>query len=216
MYRPSTSSALTPDTSIDIMSCYMNGKLFLMISRPVQADLLTMNDRPCRTLYFRNLNEKVNKDELARRLKMLVSRYASVVDVITWSSMRLRGQAFVTFRTVDDAAKIKSILDNFFFLGTSMKIHFAKDVSKRYKVKQEATFRPTKTLVIKKLGESITSAMLEAAFEGEKGLVGVRHVPVKKIALIDFIDKDMCEYCFRKYLEDGVYIKGEKYELEAL
>nr|AAT12330.1 U1 small ribonucleoprotein [Antonospora locustae] len=175
-----------------------------------------MNNRPCRTLYFQNLNEKMNKSELARRLKMLVSRYAYVVDVTIWNTMRLRGQAFVTFKTTDDAAKIKSILDNFFFLGTSMKIHFAKKVSRRYKTKQELVFRPTKTLVIQKLGNNISSAVLEAVFKDEKGVIRIRHVPVKKIALIDFIDKNLCEACFRKYLEDGVCINGEKYVLETL
>lgn len=158
----------------------------------------------------------MDKSELARRLRMLVSRYACVVDVMTWNAVRLRGQAFVTLETADDAAKIKSILDNFFFLGTAMKIHFARDVSKRYKTRQDAVFRPTKTLVIKKLGEDISSAMLETAFRFEKGLVGVRHVPVKNIALIDFIDENLCESCFRKYLESGVCINGEKYMLEAL
>lgn len=147
---------------------------------------------------------------------MLVSRYANVVDVIMWGATRLRGQAFVTFSTIDDAAKIKSILNNFFFLGTSMKIHFAKDVTERHKVKEEVAFHPTKTLVIKKLNENISKSMLDVAFKDEKGLVGIRYVLVKRIALIDFIDIDLCEYCFRKYLKDGIRINGEIYELEPL
>ncbi|KAL0263968.1 UNVERIFIED_CONTAM: hypothetical protein PYX00_010882 [Menopon gallinae] len=189
---------------------------FCVFPTPHGVRLRSMNNRPCRTLYFRNLNERVSRGELKRRLRMLLSRYANVVDVVAWDAARLRGQAFATFRTMKDATKIKSLLDNFFFLGSPMKVHFAKDVTERHRAREETVFHPTKTLVVKRLSENISKPMLDAVFGEEEGFVRIRHVPVKRIALIDFIDVNMCEHCFIKYSEDGVSIDGEAYKLEPL
>ncbi|KAG8063730.1 hypothetical protein GUJ93_ZPchr0003g17675 [Zizania palustris] len=49
---------------------------------------------PNQTVYLRNLNEKVKKEELKRSLYALCSQYGRILDVVALKTPKLRGQAW--------------------------------------------------------------------------------------------------------------------------
>lgn len=173
-----------------------------------------MDNPPIRTLYLRNLNEKVGAQELKRRVRVLVSRYASVLDVVVRKAMRLRGQAFVTLGSVQEAELVKSLLHKFFFLGRTVEVYFARSTTKGYG--EKPSLRSTKTLVVKNLEQSVQKHDLEEAFQDEEGLARVRYVSVKRVALVDFWDEASCARCFSRHERDGVLVLGKLYKIEML
>ena len=75
---------------------------------------------PCHTLYVKNLNDKIKKIELTRQLYALFSTYGMVIysyqtqkteiktlkvlDIMVSKAPKLRGQAFITYKDISDAA----------------------------------------------------------------------------------------------------------------
>lgn len=160
-------------------------------------------------MYVRNLNERVRCAEIKRRLALLVSRYARVVDVAVRRARRLRGQAFVTLGCARDAQKVKALLQNFFFLGTEIDVQFARAP------RAAAAHRGAKTLVLKNL-ENASVADLERAFAREPGFARVRHVAAKRVAFVDFDDARNCERCLAKYEKSGIAVGTALRRLDAL
>lgn len=173
-----------------------------------------MENPPIKTLYMRNLNEKAGAKELGRRVEVLVSRYARVLGVVVGKAPRLRGQAFVTVGSVEEAKLVKSLLHKFFFLGKVVDVHFARSVTKGHG--GDAVPRRAKTFVLKDLDECVTRDDVEGAFRGVEGLARVRHVLVKRVALIDFRDETSCAKCFSTHEKSGFRIRGKTYAAELL
>lgn len=84
---------------------------------------------PSHTLYLNNLNDKVNKLELARLLYHLCSAYGSVIDVCVSKKAHLRGQAFVSFDTLHNAASALRELQDYDFLGKPLRVAYSKTPS---------------------------------------------------------------------------------------
>eukprot|EP00494_Astrolonche_serrata_P016310 UN16474 len=72
---------------------------------------------PNQTVYFRNLNEKVKKEELKRSLYALCSQYGRIVDVVALKTHKLRGQAWVAFSEITAATNAFRGLQGFDFYG---------------------------------------------------------------------------------------------------
>lgn len=53
--------------------------------------------QPNTTLYIKNLNDKVQKDELRQQLFALFTTYGRVIDVVALKTQQMRGQAFIVF-----------------------------------------------------------------------------------------------------------------------
>lgn len=53
--------------------------------------------QPQATLYIKNLNDKVSKDELKHQLYALFTTYGRVIDVVALKTQKMRGQAFIVF-----------------------------------------------------------------------------------------------------------------------
>lgn len=53
--------------------------------------------QPNCTLYIKNLNDKVQKEELRHQLFALFTTYGRIVDVVALKTPKMRGQAFVVF-----------------------------------------------------------------------------------------------------------------------
>ena len=53
--------------------------------------------QPNTTLYIKNLNDKVKKDELRAQLFALFTTYGRILDVVALKSPKMKGQAFVVF-----------------------------------------------------------------------------------------------------------------------
>jgi hypothetical protein len=55
------------------------------------------SSQPNTTLYIKNLNDKVQKDELRQQLFALFTTYGRVIDVVALKTQKMRGQAFIVF-----------------------------------------------------------------------------------------------------------------------
>mmetsp|Transcript_23506 Transcript_23506/g.41658 ORF Transcript_23506/g.41658 Transcript_23506/m.41658 type:complete len:137 (-) Transcript_23506:26-436(-) len=84
---------------------------------------------PSLTLYLNNLNDKVNKLELERLLYHLCSAYGSVIDICVSKKPRMRGQAFISFDTIHNAALALQELQDYNFLGKPIRAAYAKTPS---------------------------------------------------------------------------------------
>ncbi|KAG0367118.1 hypothetical protein BC939DRAFT_108544 [Gamsiella multidivaricata] len=87
------------------------------------------NIDPNQTIYVRNLNEKIKKNELKRSLYGLFSAYGKVISVVASKTTRDRGQAFVAFSDIVSATAALRGLQGFSFYGKSMEIQYAKTKS---------------------------------------------------------------------------------------
>ncbi|KAG5064161.1 hypothetical protein JHK85_005344 [Glycine max] len=105
---------------------------------------------PNQTIYIKNLNEKVKKDELKRSLYCLFSQYGRILDVIALKTPKLRGQAWVCFSEVTAASNAVRQMQNFPFYDKPMalcvntlmqRIHYAKTKSDCI-AKEEGSFVP--------------------------------------------------------------------------
>ncbi|KAF5446623.1 U2 small nuclear ribonucleoprotein B'' 2-like [Juglans microcarpa x Juglans regia] len=91
--------------------------------------MLTGDIPPNQTIYIKNLNEKVKKEELKRSLYALFSQYGRIMDVVALKTPKLRGQAWVVFMEVTAASNAVRQMQNFPFYDKPMRIQYAKTKS---------------------------------------------------------------------------------------
>lgn len=100
---------------------------------------------PNQSLYVKNLNDKINIDDLKRALYMLFSTYGPVLDIVTVrvgkGGQKMRGQAHVVFRDIQTSTQAMRGLQNFEFFGKEMRIAYAKGESSIIP-KLRGTFEP--------------------------------------------------------------------------
>ncbi|KAK4762393.1 hypothetical protein SAY87_013956 [Trapa incisa] len=91
--------------------------------------MLTGDIPPNQTIYIKNLNEKIRKEELKRSLYCLFSQYGRILDVVALKTPKLRGQAWVAFSEVTSASNAVRQMQNFPFYDKPMRIQYAKEKS---------------------------------------------------------------------------------------
>ncbi|KAH7542785.1 hypothetical protein FEM48_Zijuj02G0211000 [Ziziphus jujuba var. spinosa] len=91
--------------------------------------MLTGDIPPNQTIYIKNLNEKIKKEELKRSLYALFSQYGRILDVVALKTPKLRGQAWVAFSEVTAASNAVRQMQNFPFYDKPMRIQYAKTKS---------------------------------------------------------------------------------------
>ncbi|CAJ2652734.1 unnamed protein product [Trifolium pratense] len=96
---------------------------------------------PNQTIYIKNLNEKIKKEELKRSLYCLFSQYGRILDIIALKTPKLRGQAWVCFSEVTAASNAVRQMQNFPFYEKPMRIQYAKSKSDCI-AKEEGSFVP--------------------------------------------------------------------------
>ncbi|GFY99356.1 RNA-binding (RRM/RBD/RNP motifs) family protein [Actinidia rufa] len=96
---------------------------------------------PNQTIYIKNLNEKVKKEELKRSLYALFSQYGRILDIVALKTTKLRGQAWVVFSEVTAASNAVRQMQNFPFYDKPMRIQYAKTKSD-YVSKADGTYVP--------------------------------------------------------------------------
>ncbi|KAF4380556.1 hypothetical protein G4B88_008707 [Cannabis sativa] len=84
---------------------------------------------PNQTIYLKNLNEKIKKEELKRSLYALFSQYGRILDVVALKTPRLRGQAWIAFSEVPAASNAVRQMQNFPFYDKPIRIQYAKTKS---------------------------------------------------------------------------------------
>lgn len=91
--------------------------------------MLTGDIPPNQTVYIKNLNEKVKKEELKRSLYALFSQYGRILDIVALKTPKLRGQAWLVFSEVTAASNAVRQMQNFPFYEKPMRIQYAKTKS---------------------------------------------------------------------------------------
>ncbi|KAL6576881.1 hypothetical protein OROMI_011157 [Orobanche minor] len=86
--------------------------------------MLTSDIPPNQTIYIRNLNEKVKKEELKRSLYALLSQYGRILDIVALKTANLRGQAWVVFSEVTAASSAVRQMQNFPFYDKPMLVTY--------------------------------------------------------------------------------------------
>eukprot|EP00123_Amoebidium_parasiticum_P015249 comp22854_c1_seq1/m.36043 comp22854_c1_seq1/g.36043 ORF comp22854_c1_seq1/g.36043 comp22854_c1_seq1/m.36043 type:complete len:236 (-) comp22854_c1_seq1:69-776(-) len=84
---------------------------------------------PNHTVYVKNVNEKIKKQELRRSLYALFSQYGPVLDVVALKTTKCRGQAWVAFKDVSAASKAIFGLQGFVFYDRPLKLFFSLNKS---------------------------------------------------------------------------------------
>ena len=92
---------------------------------PSQNVIIPQNE----TLYVNHLNEKIKTDLLRENLYYLFSQFGDVLEINVRKSKKMRGQAFIVYKDINDATRAKVSLNNFLFLGSRINIEYAKTKS---------------------------------------------------------------------------------------
>ena len=90
-----------------------------------QKNIILQNE----TLYVNHLNEKIKTDLLRENLYYLFSQYGDVLEINIRKSKKMKGQAFIVYKDINDATRAKVSLNNFLFLGSRINIDYAKSKS---------------------------------------------------------------------------------------
>ncbi|KAL8159316.1 hypothetical protein V2J09_000853, partial [Rumex salicifolius] len=106
----------------------------LLLSSPLRSHIgtgtmLSGDIPPNQTIYVKNINEKVKKDELKRSLYCLFSQYGRILDVVALKTPKLRGQAWICFSEVTAASSAVRQMQNFPLYDKPMRIQYAKSKS---------------------------------------------------------------------------------------
>uniref|UniRef100_A0A1J3CFX2 U2 small nuclear ribonucleoprotein B n=1 Tax=Noccaea caerulescens TaxID=107243 RepID=A0A1J3CFX2_NOCCA len=96
---------------------------------------------PNQSIYVKNLNEKIKKEELKRSLYCLFSQFGRILDVVALKTPKLRGQAWIAFSEVTAASNAVRQMQSFPFYDKPMIIQYAKAKSDCI-AKAEGTFVP--------------------------------------------------------------------------
>ncbi|CEL57615.1 U2 small nuclear ribonucleoprotein B'' OS=Homo sapiens GN=SNRPB2 PE=1 SV=1 [Rhizoctonia solani AG-1 IB] len=113
---------------------------------------IAVMSQPNKTLYIKNLNDQVKKDELKSQLYALFTPYGRIVDVVAIKNPKLRGQAFVVFQDLAGATAAMRAWDGELFYDKEMKIEYAKTRSHATRRIEEPGWDPLAEAKAKALG----------------------------------------------------------------
>lgn len=86
----------------------------------VNLFVMSSEEQPIQTLYINNLNDKLPKEQLKQSLYLLFSQFGTILDVVALKTQPMRGQAWVSFLSVQSAVDAKNKLQGFEFFGKPM------------------------------------------------------------------------------------------------
>lgn len=78
------------------------------------------------SVYIKNLNEKIKIPELKSTLQNEFSQFGNIIDIVAHKNLRMRGQAFVVFESIESAQKAQESYKNHELFGKPMILQFAK------------------------------------------------------------------------------------------
>lgn len=81
---------------------------------------MSAEEQPLQTLYINNLNDKLPKEQLKQFLYLLFSQFGTILEVVALKTERMRGQAWVSFLSVQNAVDAKNKLEGYDFFGKPM------------------------------------------------------------------------------------------------
>jgi singapore isolate B (sub-type 7) whole genome shotgun sequence assembly, scaffold_1 len=81
---------------------------------------MASTEEAIQTLYVNNLNDKLPKEQLKEELYLLFSQFGTILDVVALKTERMKGQAWISFVTVQNATDAMNSLQGFNFFGKPM------------------------------------------------------------------------------------------------
>ena len=117
------------------------------------------------TLYFKNLNTRYRPQTLRTHLYNLCSIYGQIISVRASKKSGLRGQAWVVFKEIGQAAAAMQALQSFPFLSKPLVVQYAKTPSKEALEWERLVMGPVraeairKVMQMQKMQEEFKSAM---------------------------------------------------------
>ncbi|KAI0701165.1 hypothetical protein BC835DRAFT_1265322 [Cytidiella melzeri] len=100
------------------------------------------SSQPNTTLYIKNLNDKVQKEELRQQLFALFTTYGRVLDVVALKTQKMRGQAFIVFSDLAGATAALRACEGIVFYDKPMHIEYAKTKSYATLKREDPEFVP--------------------------------------------------------------------------
>eukprot|EP00622_Pseudochattonella_farcimen_P003906 FR739181.1.p1 GENE.FR739181.1~~FR739181.1.p1 ORF type:complete len:216 (+),score=44.59 FR739181.1:113-760(+) len=88
-----------------------------------------MDIEPSQTIYCNNLNEKIKKAQLKKALYSVFSQFGKIVEIVACRGLKLRGQAWVCFDSVEAATNAMAKMQGFPFYDKPTRIAFSKSKS---------------------------------------------------------------------------------------
>lgn len=122
--------------------------------------------QPQATLYIKNLNDKVNKEELRHQLYVLFTTYGRVIDVVALKTQKMRGQAFVVFSDLAGATAALRACEGFVFYDKPMHIEYAKQKSYATMKKEDPNFVPPTSVHARETAARLGNGVLSGEKRG--------------------------------------------------
>ncbi|KZV85396.1 RNA-binding domain-containing protein [Exidia glandulosa HHB12029] len=110
----------------EVVAAPSNGDVEMTDAPPAAPAESTPEEVESETLYIQNLNEKIKVAVMKQTLTNLFKTYGDVLDVVAHSNIRMRGQAFVSFKSKDVARKALKEVKGFPLYSKPMQVTFAK------------------------------------------------------------------------------------------
>lgn len=82
---------------------------------------------PQSTLYVRNLNEEESIADMQKALTEIFSSQSPVIDIKIKKNIKHRGQAFISFATVNSATDAKNALNGYMLFEKPMDVQYARE-----------------------------------------------------------------------------------------
>ncbi|KAI0723113.1 RNA-binding domain-containing protein [Earliella scabrosa] len=105
--------------------------------------------QPNTTLYIKNLNDKVKKDELRAQLYALFTTYGRIIDVVALKGAKMKGQAFVVFTDLAGATAAMRGCEGMVFYDKPMHIEYAKTKSYATHRREDPDWVPPTSIHVK-------------------------------------------------------------------
>ncbi|KAI8585878.1 hypothetical protein HDU88_001137 [Geranomyces variabilis] len=100
-----------------------------VVPPPPRIPKLPPPTKPCQTLYIRNLPETKAQKSLHDALKAVFSQFGEILDIRMKTNIKLKGQAFVTFKEEESATKALKEIQGFPLSGRPMDVQYARSRS---------------------------------------------------------------------------------------
>jgi hypothetical protein len=117
---------------------------------------LTRIPRICRSVYVRNLEERVKPEQLKSTLEAVFSEYGTVIDIVAKTNLKAKGQAFVVFDKPESAQAAINEVQGFEVFDKPMQLALAR-------TRSDATVKST--------GSEEEFVVFKRRREAEKGML---------------------------------------------
>lgn len=83
-------------------------------------------ERVSNTLYVSKISDKVSVNKIILNVFAAFSPYGTILDISAHHGLKRRGQAWVTYESIESASKAKKALNNIYLFNSPIKVQYAK------------------------------------------------------------------------------------------